>query len=179
MTEFDRFWSSVDIRDQRECWNWLGTLDRFGYGTPDAGIQIAFHEPFAHRVACALMHVKPFDDAEALHSCDNPSCCNPRHLRWGAIAENNEDREIAVWARAALAARANGSPVPVLARIQADPKAPAVLRRGLRRLNADVVRAIRAAFESGVPVREIAAEYGLTQSHADSVAKRQIWRHVA
>lgn len=30
----------------------------------------------------------------ALHSCDNPPCCNPRHLRWGTHTENMADRRI-------------------------------------------------------------------------------------
>jgi transcriptional regulator with XRE-family HTH domain len=33
----------------------------------------------------------PFDDAIALHSCDNPPCCNPAHLRWGTTQENTSD----------------------------------------------------------------------------------------
>ena len=179
MSEYERFWSYVDIRDQRECWLWTGTTDGAGYGVPDAGIQIAFREPLAHRVACVLTRVRPFDDAEVLHGCDNPGCCNPRHLRWGTIAENNEDREISTWARLALNARTAQQSPPVLARITANPNAPTALRRGLTRLNADIVRAIRAAFEAGKPIRVIADEYGLTQSHADSVAKRRIWKHVA
>ena len=30
-------------------------------------------------------------DLCALHSCDNPPCCNPTHLRWGTISENTRE----------------------------------------------------------------------------------------
>lgn len=28
---------------------------------------------------------------QALHSCDNPNCINPKHLRWGTISDNMRD----------------------------------------------------------------------------------------
>lgn len=37
----------------------------------------------AHRAACIVAHGEPESKAHALHSCDNPLCCNPHHLRWG------------------------------------------------------------------------------------------------
>lgn len=31
--------------------------------------------------------------AQCLHSCDNPRCINPEHLRWGTQTENLTDRK--------------------------------------------------------------------------------------
>jgi hypothetical protein len=29
----------------------------------------------------------------ALHHCDNPPCCNPKHLYWGSRLDNTRDRD--------------------------------------------------------------------------------------
>lgn len=186
MNAFERFWSMVDIRDQRDCWEWTGTRDQCGYGIPDAGLQIAFREPTAHRIACALFRIRPAGANEVLHSCDNSACCNPRHLRWGTHEGNMEDLSIASWARASLLCRNEGQSVPsqqpngrAWAVIEADAQEPTTFRRGLPRLNHRLVRAIRADHAAGMSARDIGIKYGITQSHADSVAKGRIWRSVA
>lgn len=44
------------------------------------------------RLVCELIYGKPEDGWLALHSCDNPPCLNPDHLRWGTMADNNQDK---------------------------------------------------------------------------------------
>lgn len=183
---FARFWSLVNVGDQRECWTWLGTRDACGYGVPDAALQIAFGEPSAHRMALALLRPKPAGDFEAIHSCDTPPCCNPRHLRWGSAIENTEDKRIAAWATQALLDRSSSLPISprdhrgeLVAILVPDARTPGVFRRGLVRVDRETVVAVRSDFVSGVPIREIAAKYGLTQSHTDSIAKRRIWKNIA
>lgn len=77
-----KFWSRVEIPDERLCWPWRGEVDRRGYGrfkTVFAGAQI-YH---AHVFSLAMATQQAPDGRFAIHKCDNPPCVNPLHLRWG------------------------------------------------------------------------------------------------
>lgn len=89
------FWSKVDVKPnwfKREiCWNWRGSLDRYGYGQfkPVSGA----YPLRAHRVAWEIWNAQDVPDGlSVLHSCDNPKCCNPAHLRPGTHLDNMTDK---------------------------------------------------------------------------------------
>ena len=82
----ERFWSKVKKEDG--CWIWLASRDRMGYGTFgfDGKVQKA------HRVSYQL-EIGPIPSgAHILHSCDNPPCVNPAHLRAGTRSDNMRDK---------------------------------------------------------------------------------------
>ncbi len=43
------------------------------------------------RYILTILYGKPENDMKAMHSCDNPPCINPDHLRWGTHTENMRD----------------------------------------------------------------------------------------
>ncbi len=85
-----RFWSYVETGDLEECWLWRAGKATDGYGSFSMG-----GKPYpASRVAYMLAHGPIPDGLIVRHRCDNPPCCNPRHLLTGTHRDNAMDRAI-------------------------------------------------------------------------------------
>lgn len=76
-------------KDKNGCLNWKGRVNKAGYG------RLVYHyqEILAHR-ASFILHGGELigDKLWVLHSCHNPKCINPQHLRAGTHKENALDK---------------------------------------------------------------------------------------
>jgi hypothetical protein len=88
--ETKRFWSKVDRSAGPEaCWPWLGYRHKNGYGEFRMRNKRRIG---AHRFAIGLIEAGDCKNAVAMHSCDNPSCCNPKHISLGTQAQNQAEK---------------------------------------------------------------------------------------
>lgn len=88
-----RFWAKVDRSG--ECWIWTSARARQGYGQFFLARRPEGHiKEMAHRFALALKLGRPLK-LDALHSCHNPSCVRPSHLREGTHQENLDEMKAA------------------------------------------------------------------------------------
>ena len=145
-----RFWNGVGIAAPDECWPWLLTQDRDGYGLfrPSGSAQ----NVRAHRYAYFLTHGR-WPWPQCLHACDNPSCCNPSHLSEGTNTQNMAQR------------RASGH----YWRGEAQRSA---------KLTAAAVTVIRARLAAGEPGYRMAPEYGVRPQAIYDIKRGKTWRHV-
>lgn len=89
-------WDKVARRRWNQCWLWTGYVSS-GRGRIDIeGVEGVY----AHRAAYLATHpgsIELKDDGTreqcVLHTCDNPLCCNPRHLFLGSHDDNMADKK--------------------------------------------------------------------------------------
>ena len=87
----ESFWRRVQKGSTEECWPWTAGRDGHQYGRAYANRR----QRRAHCIAWELSNGRPVNAGLCiLHSCDNPPCCNPAHLREGTNLDNSKDMEL-------------------------------------------------------------------------------------
>jgi hypothetical protein len=72
------------------CWKWQGTINpTTGYGV----VTWNGKQTGVHRLVWQLVFGDIPDKMFVCHSCDQQSCCNPRHLFLGTALDNARDRD--------------------------------------------------------------------------------------
>lgn len=83
------FWNKVNILGDDDCWEWKRSRNIAGYGWYRDNKIITL----SHRKAWSLVNGEIPEGMFICHHCDNPPCCNPKHLFLGTAADNNRDRD--------------------------------------------------------------------------------------
>lgn len=88
----ERFHEKVDRSGGPDaCWPWNGAKTRTGYGHIRVGPRSEGRFKNATHVALDLAG-RPLERGRIVcHRCNNPPCCNPRHLYSGTARQNSID----------------------------------------------------------------------------------------
>ena len=86
------------------------------------------------------------------HSCDNPSCVNPKHLWLGMTADNNRDA-------AEKGRKAEGEMISA-------------------KLTEGNIHEIRILYVAGVVNRQIADMFGVSEVCVGRIIQRKTWGHI-
>lgn len=148
-----RFWDKVNKKTATECWEWTASKDYCGYG------RFVFRDSLlsAHRVSWEIHNGKILNGFHVLHKCDNPGCVNPTHLFLGTHQDNMNDR--------GAKNRAKGGK-----RLGE--------KNGASRFKESDIIAIRALSKQGIKQKEIAQQFGTTQSVISAIINRKYWTHI-
>lgn len=147
------FWHYVDIKTDDECWNWLKGTNGKGYGL----FWFKRKQPLlAHRVAYEITSDKRIGDFVVCHACDNPSCCNPKHLFIGTQADNIHD--------AMLKGRLHGGRPKILGR----PTKIDTTALGMK-----IAKEIRSLYAQGLSMTDIAKQTNRSISSVSRIVRNK------
>jgi hypothetical protein len=87
----DDFWKRIRVGAPNDCWDWIKGKSPKGYGRYTKAKRNGMPSG-AHQVSWILTYGVIPRGLYVLHTCDNPSCCNPNHLFLGTAKDNAEDK---------------------------------------------------------------------------------------
>lgn len=138
-----------------ECWEWPKTKSSGGYGL----FQRNYYRMTTHRASLELSLGRAVEGL-VLHSCDNPPCSNPSHLREGSHSDNQKDVQIR-----------NRRPI-----------SSSIGKVGVDSINATLtesqVLAIRELNLNGQSTYLIAQATNKSESTIRKIVSRKIWKHI-
>jgi len=176
----ERFWARVAKGPKNACWTWLGGTDRSdGYGRVYDGRRTRQAQAVAWELA---NNRKVPRNKMVLHTCDNPPCCNPRHLNPGDAKKNSEDviqRGRARIAYLNVEVPLHRRPRGVRNGMRLHPES---VQRGVKNVNSKItdaqVRAIRRARANGVTLIKLARQFDVSTSQVHRIAHHESWAHI-
>lgn len=188
----ERFWLYVEKpRNPKHCWKWIGTKDSKGYSV----ITIKGKVVKGHRFSFFIHN--GYWPNSACHRCDNPPCCNPKHLFNGNHADNMLDA-----ARKGRFPKGKNHWTRKNPELMGDFKSQSawmknrwrnhrneMLAEGLKhrrfgtdnnkaKLTTEKVIQIRLERSRGRTNKSIGLEFGVTESTISRIVRREIWNHV-
>lgn len=132
-----------------DCWDWTGSREQKGYGS----FELGYKHYKAHQVSYFLSSGNWAKNC-VLHSCDNPPCCNPLHLRDGTVQDNSDD-------------------------MRKRNRTPNGSRSGGAKLNEAEVLSIKQRIANGEKLRPIANEYGVNYMTIFDIRRERTWFHLS
>lgn len=164
----ERFWAKVERRGEDECWLWKGLRCRDGYGKFNIQREKRWTTVVASRMALELSGVVIPTGFYALHHCDNPACCNPKHLRAGTQQDNG--RDMTSRNRSAKGAR-HGSRTKPETTLRGE-------KHGGAKLRDDDVLEIKRRLANNEKRKDLATLFGAKIYTIHSIASNRQWSHV-
>jgi hypothetical protein len=142
---------SATVTTESGCMEWQRRRSPRGYGE----IFVGNRKHRTHRLMTFLIYGLPEANQHALHSCDNPPCINPDHLRWGTHAENMAERDA-----------------------KNRHQTPSGEAHWNASITADQVKIIRKMWADGAKVKQIADTVGCSRGVVAPVVYGWSWKHI-
>lgn len=86
----DDFWENIKQKSEDKCWPWVGaSFDPDGYGQYRKRIKGTRR---VHKIVYINAYGVVDGSMQVCHHCDNPPCCNPKHLFLSTFRGNMQDK---------------------------------------------------------------------------------------
>lgn len=139
--------------NENSCAIWMGHLTRGGYGKISKLVNGKCASVRSHRAVYELYFGLFDPSVEVLHSCDNPPCCNIRHLFIGSQQDNMSDK------------------------ISKNRHAKGETMGNAKLTTREVIR-IKSLIERGEKQKNIAAQFDASEATISAIKLGKIWKHV-
>lgn len=134
------------IKLENGCWMWNKKRGSDGYGR----LSIKGVWTLAHRYSWEIHNQSSASGMFVIHSCDNPACVNPDHLRLGTASDNMQD---CIKRGRQVKAGGNGT-----------------------KLTQEKADEIRRLHNSGILIHQISRIYSVSRRHIRDIIKGIYWK---